>query len=475
MSDFPAAAGISVEDWAATPAAVRVLVATLIEQVDELRERVNKTSRNSSKPPSSDGPGAPPRQKRTPSGRKRGGQKGHTGRGRSLKPVECVNRVEELKPTSCAACGALLLGEDANPARHQVTELPRVEPLVTEYRQHTLECLVCGAHTTAEWPVDMPTGSFGPRCQATVGYLSGRMGMSQRDVEETLGALFRAEISLGSIPAQEQRVSAALTEPVEEARAYVQQQPVNNVDETGWWEKSKRCWLWINTTPQVTVFAVIATRGAAGARQVLGQVWRKVVGSDRWSGYNWLDPQWRQVCWAHLMRDFQAFVDRGGEARRIGSALLEQAGQMFGLWHRVRAGTLSRPEFQSHMQPIQTRVGELLREGVTLKCDKTRRTCENLLDLEVALWTFVRVEGVEPTNNDAERRGRRAVLWRRRSFGTQSEEGSRFVERVLTAVTTLRQQNRDVLDYLTEACAATIRGDKSPSLLPDTVAIHAAA
>ena len=176
-----------------------------------------------------------------------------------------------------------------------------------------------------------------------------------------------------------------------------------------------------------------------------------------------------------LKRDFQAFVDRGGEAARIGSALLEQVGHMFGLWHRVCDGTLSRPEFQSHMQPIQTRVGELLREGVTLTCDKTRRTCENLLDLEVALWTFVRVEGVEPTNNDTERRGRRAVLWRRRSFGTQSEEGSRFVERVLTTVTTLRQQNRDVLDYLTEACAAAIRGDKPPSLLPDTMAIHTAA
>ena len=145
---------------------------------------------------------------------------------------------------------------------------------------------------------------------------------------------------------------------------------------------------------------------------------------------------------------------------------------MFGLWHRVRDGPLSRADFQTAMQPIQTHVGNLLREGAALTCDKTRRTCENILKLEVALWTFVRVEGVEPTNNSAERGLRRAVLWRRRSFGTQSEDGSHFVERVLTAVTTLRQQKRDVLDYLTEACAAAIRADKAPSLLPDASIIN---
>ena len=206
---------------------------------------------------------------------------------------------------------------------------------------------------------------------------------------------------------------------------------------------------------------------------MLGAVVRGIVGSDRWTGYNWLDPQQRQLCWAHLKRDFQAFVDRTGAPARIGRALLEQVEQMFSLWNRVRDSTLSWADFQTLMQPIQTRVGELLREGAALACAKTRHTCENVLKLEVALWTFVRVEGVEPTNNSAERRLRRAVLWRRRSFGTQSEAGSRFVERVLTAVTTLRQQNRDVLDYLTEACAAAIRGDPPPSLLPDAPVVKA--
>lgn len=473
MCERPRPEGISTEDWAATPLVVQELVLSLCATVQQLthriaglEERQRKTSRNSSKPPSSDPPNAPPRARRTSSGRKRGGQKGHKGNGRKLKSPEEVTRIVDIKPVCCEGCGALLLGEDAQPARHQVTELPRVEPEVVEYRQHTLTCLACGMLTTPDWPVEMPSGSFGPRVQATVGYLTGRMGVSQRDVEEAMDALFHTDLALGSVSALEREVSAALTQPVEEAQTYVQKQSVVNVDETSWRQSNQRRWLWIGTTPLVTVFLVLATRGAVGAQQLLGLAFQGIVGSDRWSGYNWLSALQRQLCWAHLKRDFQAFVDRGGESARLGEALLKQVKTMFELWHQLREGTLSRTEFQEQLDPIRGKAGALLREGTALSHDKTRRTCENILKWESALWTFVFVEGVEPTNNSAERPLRRAVLWRRRSFGTQSEAGSLFVERVLTTVTTLRQQKRDVLDYLTEACAAAIRGDAPPSLLP---------
>jgi transposase len=480
---------ITEEDWNRTPPAVQAVVIALWQQVQalqvqvaalqaevaQLREQVGRNSQNSSQPPSSDAPSAPPRPKRAPSGRKPGGQPGHTGHGRKLLAVEQVQRVVDLKPMACDQCGALLMGEDVQPVRRQVTELPRVEPEVTEYRQHTLMCLACGAQTQAEFPAELPSGSFGPRVQATVGYLTGRIGVSQRDVEEVMQTVFHTDLSLGSIPAQEDRVSAALAEPVQAVQTYVQQQPVQNVDETSWREKTKRAWLWINTTPLVTLLLVLTTRGAKGAQRIVGRAVTSIVGSDRWSGYTWLDPHRRQLCWAHLKRDFQALVERGGESERVGRALLEQVEKMFDRWHRVRDGTLSRADFQTALQPIQARVGDLLREGAMLACDKTRRTCQNILKLEVALWTFVRVEGVEPTNNSAERGLRRAVLWRRRSFGTQSEDGSHFVERVLTAVTTLRQQKRDVLDYLTQACAAAMRGDQAPSLLPDASIIKSSA
>jgi transposase len=471
MCDQPRPDVVSAEDWAATPPAVQQLVLSLLKTVQQfghritdLEERQRQTSRNSSKPPSSDPPSAPPRAQRTPSGRKRGGQKGHKGHGRKLKAAVEVTRVVDIKPLCCADCGTLLLGEDAHPARHQVTELPRVEPEVVEYRQHTLTCLACGAVTTPDWPEDMPSGSFGPRVQATVGYLAGRMGVSQRDVEEAMDALFHTDLALGSVSAIEQNVSAALSQPVEEARTYVRQQPVVNADETSWRQGKQKLWLWIGTTPLVTVF-LLATRGAEGAQQLLGRAFQGIVGSDRWSGYNWLPVLQRQLCWAHLKRDFQAFVDRGGESACLGEALLKQVKTMFELWHKLREGALSRPQFQEHMAPICEEVGVLLRQGQELAHDKTRRTCKKILKLEPALWTFVWVEGVEPTNNWAERLLRRAVLWRRRSFGTQSETGSLFVVRVLTAVTTLRQQKRDVLDYLTEACAAAMRGDVPPSLL----------
>ena len=473
MSDRPRPDGISTEDWVATPLVVQELVVSLFatvqqltHRVAELEERQRKTSHNSSKPPSSDPPDAPTRPQRPPSGRKRGGQKGHKGNGRRLKPPEDVTRIVDVKPVCCQECGTLLLGEDAQPARHQVIELPRIEPEVVEYRRHTMTCLVCGTQTTPDWPVEMPSGSFGPRVQATVGYFTGRMGVSQRDVEEAMDALFHTDLALGSVSALEHNVSAALAQPVEEVQTYVQEQAVVNVDETSWRESNQRRWLWIGTTPLVTMFLVLATRGAVGAQQLLGLAFQGIVGSDRWSGYNWLSAWQRQLCWAHLKRDFQAFVDRGGESAHLGEALLKQVKTMFELWHKLREGTLSRTEFQEQMDPIRAKVGALLREGTVLSHDKTRRTCQNILKWESALWTFVFVDGVEPTNNSAERPLRRAVLWRRRSFGTQSEAGSLFVERVLTTVTTLRQQKRDVLDYLTEACAAAIRGDTPPSLLP---------
>ena len=473
MSDEHTLPGISTEDWNATPLVVRELVLALLQQSEQLQqrlaaleERLNQNSRNSSKPPSSDPPTTPAYPKRIPSGRKVGGQPGHVGQTRTLKSREHVQQVIELRPISCNTCGALLLGEDPQPHRHQVTELPRIEPQVTEYRRHTLTCLVCGAETQGSCPVDMPPGDFGPRLQATTGYLSGRLGMSQRDITETMEAVFHTDISLGSIPTLETVVSKALTQPVAAAQLYVQRQAAANVDETGWREQAKRAWLWVAATPLVSVFLVLTTRGAKGAHQLLGEAFRGIVGSDRWSAYNWLDPQQRQLCWAHLKRDFQKLVERGGTSQRLGEALLVQVESLFRLWPRVRDGTLNRSDFQTQVEPIRTQVHQLLCQGANLDHEKTGRTCTNLLKLEPALWTFVYCEGVEPTNNHAERCLRRAVLWRRRSFGTQSETGSRFVERVLTTVTTLRQQKRDVLDYLTTACAAAIRGDKAPSLLP---------
>jgi transposase len=216
----------------------------------------------------------------------------------------------------------------------------------------------------------------------------------------------------------------------------------------------------------VTVFRIFQNRSASGAATLLGKDFSGIVGSDRYSAYNSLDPLHRQVCWAHLKRDFQAWVERGGESQIIGRMLLARLKRFFGLWHRFRDGILSRADFQTVMKPIRLEVVDLLEIGTLLGHNETRRTCQNILKVKQALWTFVDREGVEPTNNAAERALRRGVIWRRRSYGTQSENGSLFVERILTAVITLRQQKRDVLDYLEVACKAVTLSNPAPSLLP---------
>jgi transposase len=492
--ELPSGLLISMTDWEQTPRAVQGVVIALWQmigvlkqqialqqeqisqqqgqikqlegEVTKLREQVNRNSHNSSKPPSSDGPQTPARPKREPSERKPGGQKGHHGHGRKLKPAEQVQQVVACKPDTCQACGALLLGEDPHPQRHQVSEMPKPEPIVTEYQRHTLTCLACGALTSGDWPQDMPTSSFGPRTQAMVSYLGGRFGLSHRDIAELMEVGFHIEMSLGSVPAQEQAVSQALQTTVEAAQTYVQQQPSANVDETGWHAMGRQAWLWVGATRLVTAFLLLATRSAEGVKRLLGAEFAGILGSDRWTAYAGFDPFHRQVCWAHLKRDFRALLERGGESRVVGKLLLQQTARLFAHWHRLRDGTLNRTDFAALVEPIRKDVKILLEIGVLTNQSQTRKTCAHILKLEPALWTFVYHEGIEPTNNAAERPLRRGVLWRKRCFGTQSDHGSLFVERILTTVMTLRQQHRDVLDFLTQACLAKNGTAHVPSLLP---------
>ena len=206
---------------------------------------------------------------------------------------------------------------------------------------------------------------------------------------------------------------------------------------------------------------------AGVARELLGETFSGILVTDRYSGYNWYPVRWRQLCWSHLLRDFEAIRGRGGASEELGDALLAQAHQMFTWWHRVCEGTLARSTFRSYMTPLRREVEQLLEAGSQCGVAKTEGTCREILKRREALWTFVQVEGVEPTNNTAERSIRPGVQWRKVSFGTQSEDGSRFVESMMTVVATLKQQKRNVLDYLAAAHEAALRGEPAPSLLPE--------
>lgn len=490
--------GISEQDWAATPPAVRTALLALQQQVRlmsirfsayeqqlaglreqvstvadlkaeiaELRERLGQNSGNSSKPPSSDPPSYKAKPRGKPRGCQRGGQPGHQGSTRRLLPADEVDHLVELRPAACGGCGRRLRGDDPRPGRHQVSEVPCVRAEVTEYRRHTLRCRGCGRLTSADWPAGVKQSSFGPRAQAIVGYLTGRLGASHRDVAEALAVLYGLGLSTGSVSSIQRQVSHALAAPAEEAVRFVRRQVSQHVDETAWREAGRLKWLWVNATCDVTAFEVLEGRGSAEAGRMIDVEAGGVITTDRYGAYNWVAARRRQICWAHLQRDFQAMADRGGESAIVGGALLQQAGRLFKLWHKwhkVRDDCLGRGRLVAAMRPVRWKVKELLEAGVRCEHKKTKRTCANILAVERSLWTFVRVVGVEPTNNAAERALRRAVLWRRKSFGTQSAEGSRFVGRVLTAVESLRQQGRDVLEYLARVCGR--EGGLSEHLLP---------
>jgi transposase len=263
-----------------------------------------------------------------------------------------------------------------------------------------------------------------------------------------------------------------LEAPVEELRQYVRNAAVAHIDETSWWQGREKMWLWAAVTKAVTVFTIAPTRGADVAREMLGTDDRKVVVSDRFRGYLWIKR--RQYCWAHLDRDFQAMIDRGGQSAEVGRLLLGHSERMFAWWHRVRDGTMARSTLRSKVAMMRLSFREDLRRGLGCGCSKTAATCRELLAGEGHLWTFVRVEGVEPTNNDAERALRHGVIYRKLSGGTDSEAGSRFVERILSVVATCRQREINVLEYLTRCYQARLEGQAAPSLLPAATSTQAA-
>jgi transposase len=381
-----------------------------------------------------------------------------------------VQQVIDHVPAACRRCHHALAADaaatDPPPTWHQVAELPPVAAIVTEHRGHTRTCPQCGARTHAPIPVDIRARVAGPRLTAAITYLSGGRHDSKRGVEEVVETLFGVPLSLGTVAAAEQEMSAALAAAHAEAVAAVRAAPVKNVDETGWKRAGRLCWLWAGVIRTATCFQIHACRGFDGLRSLLGDNPEGVVVSDRWGAYNRLMVRDRQLCWAHLKRDFQAMVDRGGPAKPIGNELLCFVEDLFLFCRRVRDGTWGRATLRRNVNELRPAFRDTLERGTVCGCAKTEVVCTNLLALEPALWTFARVEGVEPTNNAAERAVRPAVLWRRRSFGCHSEAGCRFVERILTTVQTLRQQRRPAFAFLVEAIAAYRLGQPAPKLLP---------
>jgi transposase len=439
------------------------------ERIAELERRLGRNSRNSSLPPSQDPPEAPGRPRQATSGRMRGAQPGHKGRGRRLKPSEAVDEIVEHWPEWCL-CGHRFTEVERRPARaplrHQVIELPSIAVTTTEYQLHHLRCPVCGRVTRAAFPADLPPGAFGPRLEAAVATLAVRNRISRRDTIELVRELFGARLSVGSIDAILGRASTALRLPYQELLYHIRAAPAVNIDETGWRTGGRRRTLWGALTGRAAVFRIAPGRHEREAKALLSDGFAGIVSSDRWWAYDYLDPEQRQVCWAHLVRDFTAHSEGLGLQKEFGEAGLALAGRLFAAWGEYRTAG-DREQLAARVAPVKKELRTLL-EAATHKSPRTRRHrifAKNLLKLWPALWTFVSLPGVEPTNNHAERGLRGAVILRKLSLGTQSEGGERTIERLLSASVTCRLQDRSLFVYLSELLAASSRCGPVPSLV----------
>jgi len=444
-------------------------VLELTKAVEELRELLGRNSRNSNLPPSSDGPGqGPGKSKKKGKGRKRGGQPGHRGSHRWLLPPEKVDEFVNLFPSECTNCWRPL-PEDKDPQakRYQYTELERFCPHTTEYRRNAVVCPHCGHKTMATYDEDkIPRFAFGPRLMSVVAMLTGVYHLSRRQTVSLLWELLGLRISLGTVSNIEKRVSEAVKPAVDEAWSSAMMARVKHFDGTSWLQAGVMLSLWTIATGAVTVFKIVANSRKETLRKLFTRL-RGVLVSDRATALGFWSMSRRQICWCHLIRKFVAFSERDGPASAIGNELLDYAAIVFAYWSDFKQGKLSRKQLQSLMAPVRLQVEAVLQRAVDADIDRLSGSCTDILKHRLALWTFVDTQGVEPTNNHAELELRDFVLWRKRSFGTQSQRGNLYAERLMTVARTARKQNINVLRFLSACCRAD--GHDVPSILSPNV------
>jgi transposase len=447
-------------------------VAALTQKVTELTERLGQNSRNSHRPPSSDPPGTTGNSdsgQRRKSGRPRGGQRGHRGSRRELVAADKVDDVVDLYPAECENCWAALPEQpDPDAKRYQWIEIPPFRPYIKETRRHEVACPCCGHKTRAVYDEqEIPVSPFGPRLMGVVALLTGVYHVSRRSAAKLLSDLVGIPISLGAVSAVEARVSDAVEPPVAEAWQRVEGASIKHTDGTTWLKAGTVLALWTIASTAATVFKIVADGSRATLAPLYGAL-RGILVSDRATALAFWAMERRQICWAHLLRKYVSFSERAGPAGELGRQLLDYTGLLFDYWHDYKAGRLDRATFLAWMAPVRAQVEAVLERAVASRIDRLAGSCANILDHRAALWTFIDVDGVEPTNNHAERELRAFVLWRRRSFGTQSDRGSLFAERLMTVAHTARKQRKDVLSFLTACCQAQLDGTRAPSLFAAT-------
>jgi len=433
----------------------------LLAENRALQEKLNTNSNNSSKPPSQD-PNRPKRNSQ-PSGKKPGGQPGHSGHIKKTYPLEEVAATIDVKPELCPSCAAANFEEmPISIEVRQVIELPEMPPEITQYNIHTCKCGCCGKHVRADVPKEAERG-FGPRLMGFVTMLAGEGHLTKRKIC-SITAHLGLKISLGALCNIHKLAGELLQAPSEAIQQFVLKQERLNADETGWRIKRKRCWLWIGATPSATFFKIDPSRSHQAYLRVFGD-FRGTLNTDRHGAYN-EHRGTKQNCLAHVDRHFAKMGERPGIDGSVGRILEGQLDLVFGLWAEFKKESFSRAILQKKaVDPIENIKAALVFVTREAKDSKSVSLAYDLLDRFPTLWTFLIEEGVEPTNNLAERGLRPAVILRKLSGGNQSEWGSRFTERLLTVVCTLKQRTKNVLTFLTQTFEAHLGTVSPPKLL----------
>ncbi len=461
---------VTLEEALAVIAELRQVVAqqqaTIVRlepRVAELEAQLGKSSKNSNTPPSSDPPWKEPAAAPGP----KKPRKRRRGMWRRLVDEAKVDRVEQDRPATCRRCFGKLSGEPCRQAvRQQVVEIPEFRADVTEYRLEALACPRCRTVTRAKMPGHAPKSPFGPRLMAQAAVLSSAYRLSKRQIQAMLNAQWGVEISLGGISQIEARMSEAVRVPYEEVREHVTQAPVVYADETPWKPRNRLAWLWTAGTKEAVAFQIHRRRTSEAAQELLSKDFRGILVSDRYSGYAFVPWEQRQVCWAHLLREFTAMSEQPQSVPRyVGEQVLARLTEMFSMWRAYRAREMDRQPFFAAIEPVCEQIEAAIVLGAQASDSETRSKCQSVLKSREAFFRFVRGQGVEPTNNRAERALRHGVIYRKVSLGTQSERGSRFVERMLSVVQTLRLQVRSAHAFFYEAAVALLTGRAAPALL----------
>lgn len=445
-------------------------ITLLIAKNKELEEKLKTNSQNSSKPPSQD----PFRKKKKNHPKKKSidrqkitGKKNKTKKNRKLSiKASDISTSQDLFPCDMCDCGGIVEQQLKVSRKSYQYEIPKVKPIITEFSFHNGRCCSCGKVHHASLPEGVPNGILGPHAMSMIAEYIGVFHLSRREVKAILEKNYSIPVSLGTISNSEKTLSAALKPAVEEAKQRVQQQPVVYMDETSHKQSGIKNWLWVCVTKNITTFSISVSRGMKVAKEILGDSFKGYLVTDRYSSYNWVAKEQRQLCWAHLIRDFIRMSERSGNSERIAMQILAYVRRMFSLWHLVREKSLTHKRFQDAMIFIRRAIEFLLGDGVKRGDKKTSASCKMILKLKESLWNFVDHLEIEPTNNVSERNLRPFVIWRKKSFGSQSIRGNHFIERVLTVAMSCKQQSRNFSEFVELALWSHFAQVSSPSLIP---------